>query len=240
MKIIDIYNILDELSPFELQEKWDNSGLQVGTFYEEPENVVLSMDIDAELLERVPANTLLIVHHPLIFSPLKSLNFSEYPSILIREMIKKNISMIAMHTNFDKTHLNRYVAHKILDFESAICDDFICYYDVDMSFEEIADLVKKNLNLPILKSVKTKERIKRVALTTGSGGSLIKEVKADLFLTGDIKYHDAMEAKAVGLSMIDIGHYESERYFAEILASHLKKYEIEVIITPSKNPFEYL
>ena len=51
-------------------------------------------------------------------------------------------------------------------------------------------------------------RLKSVALTTGSGMSLLPNIKADCFLTGDIKYHEAMEAKARGISLIDIGHYE--------------------------------
>ena len=54
--------------------------------------------------------------------------------------------------------------------------------------------------------------------------SLIDEIKADCFLTGDIKYHDAMEAKARGLSLIDIRHYESERYFNTLLEGLLSKY----------------
>ena len=48
-----------------------------------------------------------------------------------------------------------------------------------------------------------------------------------------------MEAKTLGLSMMDIGHYESERYFGEILATHLEKLGLSVIISPSKNPFTY-
>ena len=67
----------------------------------------------------------------------------------------------------------------------------------------------------------------------------MRNIEADCFLTGDIKYHDAMEAKALGLSMMDIGHYESERYFGEVLAQHLEKLGLSVIISPSKNPFTY-
>lgn len=72
--------------------------------------------------------------------------------------------------------------------------------------------VASAFSLPHAKCVKSSQRIKRVALTTGSGCSLIKSIKADCFLTGDIKYHDAMEAKSINLSMIDIGHFESERF----------------------------
>ena len=54
--------------------------------------------------------------------------------------------------------------------------------------------------------------------------SLLPYIKADLFLTGDIKYHEAMEAKALGISLIDIGHFESEIFFSEILYKLLENY----------------
>jgi len=79
-----------------------------------------------------------------------------------------------------------------------------------------------------------------VALTTGSGCSLMKSIDADCFLTGDVKYHDAMEAKSIKMSLIDIGHFESEHFFAQILHEHLKILGLEAIISSSKNPFTYI
>lgn len=237
MKIEEIYKILDKISPFELQEKWDNSGLQIGSFKDEFEEIVVSMDIDREFLSNLKPKTLIITHHPLIFTPIKNMDFSSYPQNLIKEFIKRDLYLISMHTNFDKTHLNSYVAREILGFKDANCEEFICYFDVDMSFEEAVDLVKKAFDLKVVKTLKCKDRIKKVALTTGAGASLIKDVEADLFLTGDIKYHDAMEAKSIGLSLIDITHYSSEKFFSEVLYSQLKKNQIEAIIASIKNPF---
>jgi len=74
-------------------------------------------------------------------------------------------------------------------------------------------------------------------LTTGSGASLMDEIEADCFLTGDIKYHDAMKALSQNLMMVDIRHYESEHFFAEVLHEELKILGILAIITKSKNPF---
>jgi len=59
----------------------------------------------------------------------------------------------------------------------------------------------------------------------------------DLFLTGDIKYHDAMDAKIRGISLIDIGHFESEKFFVDIMYENIKDLKVEVIKTNSKNPF---
>ncbi|MEA3228545.1 MAG: Nif3-like dinuclear metal center hexameric protein [Campylobacterota bacterium] len=240
MKIVEIYKELDKISPFELQEPWDNSGLIVGDFNQEIETIVLSIDVDEKLIDSLDENTLLITHHPLIFKGLKEVDFSKYPSNLIHKMIRKNISNIAMHTNFDITDLNDYVVEEILGYKIVQKDGFIAYIEVDEKFEDFAKKIEKKLGLEFKKYVKCHDYVKKVAITTGSGSSLISKIDADCFLTGDIKYHDAMEAKSINLSLIDIGHYESEHFFAQILDEHLKNLGLKVIIASSENPFTYI
>jgi dinuclear metal center YbgI/SA1388 family protein len=240
MTIQEIYGFLDQLSPFEIQESWDNSGLLVGDFSQEISQIVLSIDVDESLIDSLEENSLLITHHPIIFGGLKQLEFSKYPANLIQKMIQKNIANIAMHTNFDQTHLNEYVASEIMGYKIVKKDGFVAYLDVDEDFDTFAKKIAQAFQLPHAKCVKTKKQIKSVALTTGSGGSLIRSIEADCFLTGDIKYHDAMEAKSINLSLIDIGHFESEHFFAEILEKHLKNLGLKVIIASSENPFTYI
>jgi len=241
MTVGDIYKVLDALSPFELQASWDNSGLIVGSMDQEVSRVVLSIDIDEALLENMEEGSLIITHHPLIFSGIKSMDFATYPSKLLVKMIEKKIANIAMHTNFDQTHLNTYVAERVLGKTITEQNEYLIYFDVGKSFDDFSSEVAKAFGLSQLKSVVAHGRpVKRAALCTGSGASLIREIDADCFLTGDIKYHDAMEAKVLGLNMIDIGHYESERYFGEILQKDLKNLGLTVIISSSKNPFTYL
>ena len=241
MTVGEIYKALDAISPFELQASWDNSGLIVGSMDQEVSKIVLSIDIDEALLESVEEGSLIITHHPLIFSGIKSMDYATYPSKLLVKMIEKRIANIAMHTNFDQTHLNAYVAEKVLNQKIAEQNEFLVYFDVEKRFDEFSAEVAAAFGLAHLKSVVAHERpIRRAALCTGSGASLMRGIDADCFLTGDIKYHDAMEAKVLGLNMIDIGHFESERYFGEILAKDLKNLGLTVIISSSKNPFTYL
>jgi dinuclear metal center YbgI/SA1388 family protein len=240
MKLKEIYEILNTISPFELQESWDNSGLIVGSMDTEITQIALSLDVDAKLLEELEEGTLLLTHHPLIFGGVKRFDFDTYPANLLHTMVQKNISNIALHTNFDQTHLNEYVATEILGYEVAHKDGFILYMDVESSMEHFLKRVQESFSQEHLRYVACCKEIKRVALTTGSGCSLMRNVEADCFLTGDIKYHDAMEAKSIGLSLIDIGHYESERFFGEILAKHLKNLGLKVIIAQSENPFSII
>ncbi|MCD6212896.1 MAG: Nif3-like dinuclear metal center hexameric protein [Sulfurovum sp.] len=237
MKLQEIYNFLDKISPFELQEKWDNSGLIIGDMSRDVSQIVLSLDVDDEMIESTKEGTLFIVHHPLIFGKLTQLDFAKYPSNLIEKMILKKQSLIAMHTNFDQTHLNKYVFEKVLGFTLESQNAFLCTTKGKWNYKELLNLIKEKLNLPTLKVIGKKETIRSIALTTGAGASLMDEVEADCFLTGDIKYHDAMKAMSENLMMIDIGHYESERFFAEILLEELKVLPILAIISNSKNPF---
>lgn len=244
MKIKEIYDFLNAISPFSLQEAWDNSGLILGNMEDQFSEVCISLDIDFEVLKKISNGTLLITHHPLIFSGLKKINFDSYTTKLLEVMIKKDIKLISMHTNIDKTHLNRYVMEKVLGFEVVSEDDFIVSAKFhEMSFDDFYKIISEKLGLEFKKVVKCKETVNSFSLTTGSGMSLLPFVKSDVFLTGDIKYHDAMEAKIRNISLIEIGHYESEVYFNAvvygILEKYLKKNKIMAIMGQNQNPFEY-
>ena len=243
MQVKDIYDYLNDLSPFELQEKWDNSGLIVGNMEDEFENLYISLDLDLEMLENIEPNSLIITHHPLIFSPIKTVNDDRYATKLLKILIKKDITLISMHTNIDKTHLNEFVGNEILELNFEKSDDFVLSTNVDMNFNELQEYIKQKLGMNTLKVTTGSKEIKTLSLTTGSGMSLLPYIKTDCFLTGDIKYHEAMEAKALGISLIDIGHYESEIHFCTLLEglikNYLKKNNKTAIIVASQNPFEY-
>ncbi|MCH9739230.1 MAG: Nif3-like dinuclear metal center hexameric protein [Epsilonproteobacteria bacterium] len=240
MKIEDIYNKLDSISPFELQEKWDNSGLLVGDMSRTVEHIVVALDVDEAMLVEAKENTLFIVHHPIIFSGLKELDFSVYPANLLEIMVQKRLSLIAMHTNFDKTHLNNYVFEKVLGFKKEFQNEFVCMAKGSWKKDELLELLKSKLNLETLRVISPKQEIKSIALTTGAGASLMDEVEADCFLTGDIKYHDAMKAMSQNLMMVDIGHYESEKFFVDVMLEELENLALFAIISNSQNPFEII
>ncbi|UCF30878.1 MAG: Nif3-like dinuclear metal center hexameric protein [bacterium] len=88
--------------------------------------------------------------------------------------------------------------------------------------------------------------VTRVALCAGSGGSLMKaaiERGAGLYVTGDMKYHDARLAQHAGLTVLDVGHFGPERLgierFGELLRSTLAEtgHRIEVLFAEEEDPF---
>ncbi len=237
MTLQQIYDYLDTVSPFELQEKWDNSGLIVGAMDREVPQIVVTLDVDAQMIDEAEEGTLFVVHHPLIFGGLSELDFARYPANLIERLVQKRQGLIAMHTNFDQTHLNRYVFEKVLGFSLESEEPFICRATGEWHYHTLLMHLKERLDLPFVRVVGAKETIRSIALTTGSGSSLMDEVEADCFLTGDIKYHDAVKAMNQGLMMVEIGHFESERFFGEVMGALLKNLPVLAIITPPKNPF---
>ncbi len=240
MKITEIYKILDEISPFELQDKWDNSGLQLGSMQDKFDKIYLSIDVDSNLVDSLEANSLLILHHPLIFDGLKSLNPNTYPSNLIYKLIKKDIKVISMHLNFDKTHMNKHFVTDILGYKIKEIKEYECYFEVNKSFDEFAKEVANKLSIEHIRVAKSKPYIKDAVVCTGSGGSLLKQIKTDCFLTGDIKYHTALEAKENSINLIDINHYESELFFSTFLQNELKSKGLNAIIAKFNNPFTYI
>lgn len=92
---------------------------------------------------------------------------------------------------------------------------------------EIIKIIKEKLGLDNLKvsgyDLENVE-IKKIAIVNGAGSSYWKKAKrmgANLLITGDLKYHEALDAKEEGMCIIDVGHYESEHFFHEVIKNVL-------------------
>lgn len=117
-----------------------------------------------------------------------------------------------------------------------------------MRLSELAQLCKRNLKLPDVRLVEAnKKKIRRAAVCTGGGGSLLSNAitsDATVYITGDVNYHQARDAQAAGLSLIDVGHFGSERIFIQAMKKRLHQSleDKKITITIStfgkeKNPF---
>lgn len=243
MQVCEIYDFLNQLSPFSLQEKWDNSGLNLGNPSQEVKQIYTTLELDRSLAETIKPHSLVIAHHPLIFSPLKALNTQTYPSNLASILLAKNCSLIAMHTNFDLTHLNAYFASEVLGFKNLTKKEFALQASsLSENFDSLIAKIKKSINSPFLKGIKCDEILSSIFIVCGSGMSALPFIpphSQSCLITGDIKHHDAMEAYSLGISLIDVGHFESEIFFAQILGKILQKSGYEAIISSLENPLKF-
>ena len=113
-----------------------------------------------------------------------------------------------------------------------------------VSFSVIFGRLPERLGIKNLRLVSRDDKkvVKRIAVVNGSGMSFfkkLKRLKIDLFLTGDVKYHEGLDAIEEGLSVIDIGHYESEHFFHHLIERELQG-EVEVVVYNDSPVFKYI
>lgn len=223
MNVQTLLNQLEIIAPNALSEKWDNCGLLIGNPQAEIDYIALALEVDQMVIDATPENSALIVHHPLIFSGIKSIRYDQYPGVYIQKCMAKNIQLIALHTNADCAFLGEYVAKEILQLEIIKQEGYILELAVDKTFDECTQFLKNTLALEQIRTVKSANFIKTATLITGSGASYISEITTDCLFTGDVKYHDAVHAQALRKSVFDLGHFESEHWFNDALSLALKQ-----------------
>ncbi|MHD0319176.1 Nif3-like dinuclear metal center hexameric protein [Fusobacterium sp. THCT1E2] len=253
----DIINFLEEKYPRSNAEDWDNVGLLVGNNKKEIKRVQLSIDATENAINYASDNDIdmIITHHPLIFKPLKSIVMSEVLGRKIIKLIENRINLYSMHTNLDssKDGLNDYILellevkkYKIIDMnekDETAGIGRIYSLEERVSISQYADFIKEKMKIKNVRIISSdiKSEVKKIALINGSGMSYWRKIKslgADLFVTGDISYHDALDAKESGLHLIDIGHFESENCFSELLKRNLKEMGLEVVVFNDGPVFE--
>lgn len=210
-----IYKELDKKFPFITQEDWDKSGIQNWKVRGvSVQKVVLCLDINKEVIEYAKNKgcNLIVSHHPIRIKESK-LNEEKMESLN-----KNKIAAISCHTNFDnsKEGTNYYIS-KMLGLENAKKDKDSCMFFAkntdNMEFKKIASRIKSRLPNSKIIGYEGKKEIKKIGLVGGSGASFIDYAiskKIDLFITGDIKWHDWTDAIEQGLSLIDIGHIQEK------------------------------
>lgn len=248
MEIKDLLGKYEEKYPLSLQEEWDNSGLQLGNVDNKLEGIVLSLDLEYEAIKMAidkKAN-LIINHHPLLFSSLDSIDLRSDIGKKIELLIKNDITLYASHTNLDraKDGLNDHLADLLGLKDVNILED---KNEVNMarygfvgktSAKDFANLVKNKLKASgtILYGQDDKE-IEKVALCGGAGSDFLQDAinqDCDLIVTGDIKYHEAIDSISQDIAIVDPGHFASENHVIYKLEDDLKKISDVGIYTYSK------
>lgn len=249
MKFNDIINLLNQELKVKQQENWDNSGLQIGNFNGDIKKIMLILDLDKEAVRYAIDKKidLIITHHPFIFNNIKSIDYNTYDGKLIRDLIINNINVYSMHTSLDMAEygVNYELACKLglksFDILHIINENDGSGYGgianiKPINIIEYANYVKTSLNCNAIKLFCDNEKriIKKIAFCGGSGSEFILDAinnGVDLYITGDIKYHQAQDALKNNLYIIDAGHYYTEYYTLKKVQNTLKeKTLIETIL----------
>lgn len=248
MEIKELLEKFEEIYPLDLQESWDNSGLQVGNTNNDLKGIVLSLDLEYESIEKAVESgaNLIINHHPLLFNPTKSLDLSTELGKKIELLIKNDIAVYACHTNLDaaKGGVNDNLARILGLKDVGILEDRdeinMARYGFieEIKAEEFAKIVKDKLKARAVSLYGDGEKtVSKIALCGGAGSDFIKDAIAndcDLLVTGDVKYHEAVDAIADGLIIVDPGHFASENHIIYKLEKDIKNLTKVDILTYSK------
>ena len=236
-RVTDIVRIVEQIAPQALAEDWDNSGMQVGSLGWPVKKMWVALDPSPEVIGAACRQKvdLLVTHHPLIFRPLKSIDFNHPLGESIRLAAKYRLAVFSAHTNLDKTPsgLNDMLAERIgLEKITPLQGENgepsfgrIGKPARRCSLRALADTVKKALDLKYVRVAGDFElAVDSVLVCSGSGSGLLKEFllsDAQVYLSGDLRYHDALEIRQAKRGMIDIGHFASEHIMVEALAGRL-------------------
>lgn len=253
----DVSRIMDSIAPISTSEEWDNTGLLIGHTDSIIKKILVCLDVvDRTIDEADKINAdMIITHHPVIFSGVKKITGSTLTGSMIARLIKSNYSVYTAHTNLDKaidgTDDTLAKALGLMDIRSLTDESGfgkIGILEKELDFDKFNHHVKKSLDVESIDVIgKCRKTIQTVALCAGAGADFVEyaiKANADVYVTGEIKYHKAQEVVALGMPVIAVGHYESERIIIPILARRLQKmlndlqYNVEVVESKYDiNPF---
>lgn len=237
MRVQDIISAIEDFAPLSIQEKWDNSGLIVGSPSAEVHKVLVGFDCTPELVDEAVdcGADMIVTHHPLIFGGIKKIMPEDPVGLAVIKAIAGGVAVYAAHTTADKVvcGVSGAMARRLGLQNVEILDKdgedsglgVVGDLPAPVSSEEALRLVKEKFGLKVVRSSRPVGcPISRVAMCGGSGASLIDSAMASgaqLYISGDISYHHFFTRD--GFMVMDIGHFESEVDIVDILISVITK-----------------
>lgn len=237
----NIYEILDNLFPFDSQEEWDQSKIYFDFFNQEIKKIGICLDANIDVVKKAVNDNcnLLISHHPLYLDEKDA----KKPCIkkIINLLFENKINLISCHTNFDKAkngtnfcllkQLNLKNIKRATGSEYAVIGELKNKLSINALIEDL----KYYLDLEYVMFSKNDSKIlnhtyvKRICILGGAGASEIeilrKKDKIDVFITGEIKWHQWEIAKHKNITLIQVPH-SIEKIFIKQIKNLLKNFEV--------------
>lgn len=238
MKKSKFTEIIESICPSDLAEDWDNCGYQVNTEFQDVERILVALEVTDEVIEEAieTESDMIVTHHPLIFGGINTVDNEDTTGRYINRLIRAGISVYSCHTSFDKMEggNNDYLGQALelnniehFDNGNDFCRKAVTPFEV--TFAEFIHRAAEALeiNEKFFNACGDLTRtIYSVGWCTGSGAEFIEDAVdegCDLYITGDLKYHDAQKAKAMDICVLDAGHYGTEKIFVDNMAAILSR-----------------
>lgn len=219
-------------------ESWDNVGLLV-----EPSSpvdikkILLTNDLTEKVMEEAISHqtNLIISYHPPIFAGMKRLTTTQWKDRIIIKCLENKIAIYSPHTSWDScpNGVNDWLANSLPNSSSkpAIPHESdpnfgggrVCNVSDALTIQDAIENIKKhtglkNLQVSLATNGSLSSKVKSYGVCAGSGASILKSIKSpiDLFLTGEISHHEALDAAHKQISVIALNHSNSERGYLDV------------------------
>jgi dinuclear metal center YbgI/SA1388 family protein len=255
----DIAEAMERWAPASLTDAGDNVGLLAGMSGRPVETLLISLDLDENVVayaKRIGAN-MVVAHHPFIYRPVSAVSDAVLAGRLVFMAIEAGVAVFASHTNLDRVSggVNDALCETVgLPGATPAVEGSIgrmACLPSPIPLDAFARSVKKSLGAPTVRVTGAKDKpVGRIYIVSGAGrhdiASAVK-LGADCMLTGEIGYHDGQEAMGCGLCVVEVGHYYSEYPVLNRIEKHLQsefhrlKYSVRTeIYTVPTCPFYYV
>ena len=234
----EIAKRIEIIAPLTNQEEWDCSGWGVDAEgRDEIKKVMLCLTVTNDVVKQAKEQNcdMIVSHHPCFYIPVEW----------------SDINIYSAHTNLDKAQggtTDTLIANlkyppdpqrpkAAINWRSEN-NSFLRFvtYDSPVSLSYFTEIIRQISPNARFINNQNKTEIKTVAFCAGSGSEFINEAKilgADCFVTGDLKFHTALESP---IMVFDIGHFESEILVLSVFKQIIGD-EVEYIYAKENSPF---
>lgn len=238
MKLSDALRVLDSLAPLRYAESWDNVGLIVGDPDASLAKVLVTVDYTAAVAQEAAAGgvSLVVAYHPPMFASVKKVPHDA----LWADAVRRGIALYSMHTALDAVvggtndvladacgmaagAARRPVKPAGPEEPAQVGQGRVG--DVSGTRRDIVHRLKSAFGLDrVMVAGPLDAAATRVAVAAGAGGELLESavrLGADVFVTGELRHHDALAAARRGVTAIATLHSNSERKGVRAFADRL-------------------
>ena len=225
-----LISYLDYNIPLSNASKWDNCGIQTPIYSEVITNITFALDVTFDLINYCVDENInfILCHHPLFLNQEHKENV--FNSKILKELEKHEIMVYSAHTNLDnmKEGLNDFIIEQLgYNRVSKLTDEVGIIFEMDeIDIEDLAKMFHDKFDIDVTYYKNNDKKIKRIGFCSGSAGSLYNHAileKCDVYITGDIKYHEQLECENIGFNLIDVSHTienECTKYFDKLLYNY--------------------
>lgn len=249
----EVRDFFDEIAPYYMKLDFDNVGHLVGCVGTSVTKALVALDITDEVIEEAIAlgAQLIVSHHPLIFDAIKRVTDDDCIGRKIIRMLTNGVSAICLHTNMDTASggVNDRLMAALGAEVTGLLSPHGTHPDgtpygisrvgklkAPVDFSDFLARTKQRLHCNGLRYVDGGKPVEVIACCGGSGGGEMMKAYAagcDTYVTADVKYDQFLQAKELGLNLIDADHFCTENVVVPFMADALAKRfpEIETVIS---------